>query len=106
MKYAFQYAYDRGIHNSFISSSNVVIVEDTLAISKDEALRLYEQHKEDFIYRLKKNMRPEMAIWEDVGDGEFPVYHKGLLELCWRDDLEVINGEFYKTKVEKTKIEI
>ena len=104
MKYAFQYAYDAGVHISGYISSNIIMVEDTLAITLEEALSLYSKYKDDFLYRLKEDERPSLVIWEDVGDDEYPVYSKELLELDWRDDVKYKNGNFYKTV--EVKIEI
>ena len=102
MKYAFQYAYDAGIYTSSFSISNTKMVEDTLAISLEEALELYSKYRDDFIQRLKKDERPTLAIWKDVGDAEFPIYSETLLDLDWRVDLKFSNGSFYQTT--QTKI--
>lgn len=97
LKYAFQYAYDTGMHTSGISFSNIKIVEDTLAITLEEAIALYEKYKDDFIRRLKEDERPNLVIWKDVGDEMYPIYNETLLSLDWQDDLKYKNNNFYKT---------
>jgi len=98
MKYAFQYAYDAGIYTSSFSIGNTKLIEDTPAISLEEALKLYLKYRDDFVKRLKNDERPTLAIWKDVGDAKFPIYSETLLDLDWRDDLEFSNGSFYQTK--------
>lgn len=103
-KYAVQYAYDAGVHNRSISMSNIKIVTDTSSITYDEAVAIFKGHLDDFNYRLKEDERPELVIWDDVGDGEFPNYHKELISLDWRDDLEYSNGRYYKTVKSEVKL--
>ena len=88
MKYAVQYAYE---------GLGTQIPIDTSPISKEEAIKLFNDSLEDFKTKLANGMKPQLVIWEDVGDGEFPIYSKELVELDWRDDLKERNGQFYKT---------
>lgn len=96
MKYAVQYAYDRGIYTSSFSMSNIVIVEDTKPISYEEAIELFNNHLKDFKKRLRNEERPNLVIWKDVGDGEYPVYGEELINLDWNDDLKIRGDKFYK----------
>jgi hypothetical protein len=104
MKYAVQYAYNAGVHTPQLSMSNTKIVEDTNPIDYEEALKIFNSHLDDFIYRLNQNERPELCIWKDVGDGEYPVYGEILIHLDWTDDLEYIGGKFYKTVKSEIKL--
>lgn len=105
-KYAVQYAYDRGIYNSMLSMSDVEIVVDTNPITYKEALDIFNANLEDFKYRLEENQRPNLVIWEDVGDGKFPNYHTTLVDLNWVDNLEIRNGKFYKVSKIEDEIEL
>lgn len=96
MKYAVQYAYD-----SFIGTK---IITDTAPIEREEAIKLFNSHLDDFAHRLKEEQRPQLYLWEDVGDGEYPIYGKALVDLDYRDDLEYRNGKFYKTT--KSEVEL
>jgi len=103
LKYAVQYAYDGGVHNNFVSMSNVKIITDTNPIPYEEAITLFRGHLDDFKKRYKNDERPQLVIWEDVGDGEFPIYGKELLDLDYRDNLEIRGDKIYKviTKTEE-----
>ena len=103
-KYAVQYAYDIGIHTSCISASNIKIVTDTNPITYEEAISIFNSHLDDFSYRLKEEQRPQLCIWEDVGDGEYPIYGTALVDLDWRNNLKYKNGKFYKIVEEEVKI--
>lgn len=103
-KYAVQYAYDLGMHGGGISFSNVKIPTDTNPIPYDEALTIFNNHLDDFKRRLRDNERPHLVMWDDVGDDEFPNYHKELIDLDWRDDLEYTNGKFYRTVKSEIKL--
>lgn len=89
MKYAVQYAYTDWLDTH--------IPVDTNPISYEEAVALFNEYKDDFVNKLKEDKRPQLCIWEDVGDGEFPIYGKALMDLDYRDELEYSNGRFYKT---------
>lgn len=103
-KYAVQYAYDRGVHTSGISMFDVTIVTDTNPITYEEAIAIFRGHLDDFKYRYKEDQRPQLCLWDDVGDGEFPSYGKALIDLDWRDDLEIKGDKIYK--VIKTREEL
>lgn len=103
-KYAVQYAYDSGVHTSQLSMSNIRVVTYTNPISYEEAVALFKGHLDDFKYRIEADERPELVIWEDVGDGEFPIYHKELVSLDWRDDLKFEGDKIYKVITSKTEI--
>lgn len=95
-KYAVQYAYE--------SWAGVKIVTDTNPITYEEAVSIFKGHIDDFVHRLKEGDRPQLCIWEDVGDGEFPIYGKALVDLDYRDGLEYRNGRFYKTIKEEVTL--
>ena len=77
------------------------IVEDTDPITREEAIDLYYKYRDDFLRRLKDGERPQMCIWEDVGDGEYPIYGKALIDLDYRDNLVVEYGKIYKVVEQK-----
>lgn len=89
MKYAVQYA-----RPGFLGRPDVV--EDTNAISYDEAMTLYKKHREDFIKVLQSGEDAQLVVWEDVGDEKFPIYSKELIDLDTRDNLTFENNRFYK----------
>ncbi len=95
MKYAVQYAY----HGWEVS-----IPVDTNPIEYEEAVETFNDNLEDFKFRLKEGQRPELVIWEDVGDGEFPNYHKTLVHLD--EDSKFSNGRWFDEKVVVTDIKI
>lgn len=66
---AFQYAYDEGFKINF--------KEDTELITLERAKELWEEYLPDFIYRLQRGDKPEMAIWVDMKDDTD--YHTTLL---------------------------
>lgn len=103
-KYAVQYAYDAGVHNNFVSMSNVKIVTDTNPITYEEAVAIFNSHLDDFKYRYNNDERPQLVIWEDVGDGEFPIYGTELIDLDYRDELEIRGDKIYKVITKKEEI--
>ena len=103
-KYAVQYAYDAGVHNNFVSMSNVKIVTDTNPITYEEAVAIFNGHLDDFKYRYRNDERPQLVIWEDVGDGEFPIYGTELIDLDYRDELEIRGDKIYKVITKKEEI--
>lgn len=105
-KYAVQYAYDRGVHTPSLSMSNVVIVTDTNPITYEQAVSIFKGHLDDFKYRYKEEERPELVIWDDVGDGEFPNYGTELIGLDWRDDLEFVGDKIFKKVTTKNEINL
>ena len=72
------------------------IVEDTNPISYEEAIALYQKHREDFIKVLSQKEDAQLVVWEDVGDGEFPIYGTELVDLDTRDNLTYRHDTFYK----------
>lgn len=103
-KYAVQYAYDDGVYNSFVSMSNVKIITDTSPITYEEAVKIFRGHLDDFKYRYKEEQRPQLVIWEDVGDGEYPIYGTALIDLDYRDGLEIRGDKFYKVITKEEEI--
>ena len=95
MRYAVQY-----VRLGMFGQSK--IVEDTKPISREEAMALYSKHREDFVNVFRRGDEAQLVVWEDVGEGEFPISGTELIDLDTRDDLEYANGVFYK-KV-RTKI--
>lgn len=95
MKYAVQYAYH---------DWDVKIPVDTEAISYTEAVELFNENIEDFKYRLREGQRPELVIWEDVGEGKFPNYHKELVHLD--EDSKYRNGNWYSERIITSEIDI
>lgn len=91
MKYAVQfYNGDKKIH-------------DTAPIEKEEAFILFNECLEIVKNMVKKDFydEPVLCIWEDVGDKEYPIYHKELVMLDHRDGLKLdnYNNLYYETKV-------
>ena len=72
------------------------VVEDTLAISYDEAMALYAKHREDFLELLRKGEDAQLVVWEDVGDEKYPIYGTELVDLDTRDKLTVSGNKIYK----------
>ena len=103
-KYAVQYAYDNGIHTSGYSSSNIKIVVDTNPIPYEEAISIFKSHIKDFILRYKEDQRPQLVLWDDVGDGQSPNYHTELIELYFNDTLEFQGDKIYKIINKKEEI--
>ena len=103
-KYAVQYAYDAGVHNHFVSMSTVKIVTDTNPITYEEAVAIFNGHLDDFKYRYKNDERPQLVIWEDVGDGEFPIYGTELINLDYSDELEIRGDKIYKVITKKEEM--
>lgn len=103
VKYAVQYAYDNGVHTPVVSYSSMKIVVDTKPISRQEALKIFNEHRGDFIKKLKEDMRPNLVVWEDVGDGEFPIYGKTVIDLDY--DCEVLGDKISKVETKRTELE-
>ena len=70
--------------------------EDTNPISYEEAMILYQKHREDFIKVLSQKEEAQLVVWEDVGDGDFPIYGKELIDIDTRDNLTYRHDTFYK----------
>ena len=94
MKYAVQFAEPR-----FFGVVEVTV--DTGAITYKEAMKLYIECRERFIKAFNNKDDAHLVVWEDVGEGKFPNYHKELVELDTRDNLKYVHGTFYKTKSEE-----
>lgn len=94
MKYAVQFAEPK-----LFGVKDVTV--DTEAITFDEAMKIYNECRKRFVDAFNNKQDAHLVIWEDVGDGEFPNYHKELVDLDTRDDLKYIHGTFYKTKSEQ-----
>jgi hypothetical protein len=65
------------------------MIEDTVPIGKDEAYSLYQSCLEN-IKQIFKNgdehvLEPVLALWGDVGDGEYPVYAVEIENIDYRD---------------------
>lgn len=69
MKYAVQFVIDRNI------------IVDTDPIEYQEAIDLYNNSLPDFIQSYKTGIDAQLVIWEDVGEGDFPIYSKELIDL-------------------------
>lgn len=89
MKYAVQYARP-GIFG------RLDVVEDTAPISYEEAMELYTKHREDFLRHLGSGEDAQLVVWEDVGDGKFPIYATELVDLDTRDNLTQVGNKIYK----------
>lgn len=93
MKYAVQYVYE---------DWGMQVLIDTAPISKKEAIKIFNENLEDFRSKFKSKMKPELAIWKDVGDGEFPSYRETLVHLD--SDCEIAGDNFYVTKRKKVEL--
>ena len=89
MKYAVQY-----VRPGWMGRPE--IIEDTNPIEWEEAKALYEKHREDFIKVLSQDGDAQLVVWEDVGDGTYPIYGTELVDLDTRDKLTYRHNTFYK----------
>ena len=93
MKYAVQF-----VEPGLFGGTDVTV--DTKAITFDEAMEIYNKCRKRFVEAFNNKQDAQLVVWEDVGDGEFPNYHKELVDLDTGDDLRYIRDTFYKTKLE------
>lgn len=89
IKYAVQYA-----------SSDEIFV-DTKAISKDEAIKLFNDNLQNFKDRMRAGENVELYIWQDVGDEEWPNYGETLINLDSRDIVIEGNKMYKKVLIEE-----
>lgn len=90
----FQYAYD-----SFLG---VKIVCNTEPQTLEESQKLWDKYYPDCLRKLKEGEKPQMCLWIDCKDNTN--YHTVEKEIDYRDDYEIIKGEYYKVEKNKTKI--
>ncbi len=69
------------------------ILADTDLISIDDAKRLFEKNRDDYIERLENSEDPEMAIWINCATNSS--YGETLYHWC-ADDFKVVDGELYQ----------
>ena len=74
MKYAVQFVIDRDI------------IVNTDPIEYQKAIDLYNNSLPDFIQSYKTGIDAQLVIWEDVGEGDSPIYSKELIDLDTRAD--------------------
>ena len=84
-------------------------IHDTNPMSKEEAFTLFNECLDEVKRMLKGTpgwYEPVLCIWEDVGDGEYPNYHKELVSLDMRDGLKLDSRDniYYETKVYVSKL--
>jgi hypothetical protein len=75
----------------FQYATNSKIIENTLLITKEEALDLWSKYKKDFIKRLENEEGPEMCIWVECTDD--CTYGKSIMHID--QDSHVRHGDIY-----------
>jgi len=78
------------------------IIEDTGLITCKEANELWDKYYKNCLSRLKAEEKPQMCIWKDCNSTtDYSCVEK---EIDYRDDYEIIEGNYYKVTKTKTKI--
>lgn len=87
---AFQYAAKDGI------GGNWVMVEDTDLITSQNAEKLWEKYRSQFLKDVKDRKEPEMALWEDMKEkGDYRKQRKH-----WQSQEFIIHdGDLYQRVV-------
>lgn len=67
------------------------VIADTVLITREEAIELWNKNKDDFIKRLRNEEEPEMCIWINCKDESW--YSESIMHVD--QDSHVINGDIY-----------